>query len=157
MNFRSETAASYRIVQTIGALIWLACALISLAVLVMVVRTPDKNAWQYCLIGLLGIFALVLLYNFLALLGQNFKSLEVTDRGEKILLKQFGKTAELRPDEIVQVRLEDKNLLYTFSMKPKKMFVIETPGMLWQIRSDTITSYDRVINYFMEKDEDGTI
>ena len=157
MNFRSETAASYRIVQTIGALIWLACALISLAVLVMVVRTPDKNAWQYCLIGLLGIFALVLLYNFLALLGQNFKSLEVTDRGEKILLKQFGKTAELRPDEIVQVRLEDKNLLYTFSMKPKKMFVIEAPGMLWQIRSDTITSYDRAINYFMEKDEDGTI
>ena len=157
MNFRSETAASYRIVQTIGAIIWLACALISLAVLVMVVRTPDKNAWQYCLIVLLGIFALVLLYNFLALLGQNFKSLEVTDRGEKILLKQFGKTAELRPDEIVQVRLEDKNLLYTFSMKPKKMFVIETPGMLWQIRSDTITSYDRVINYFMEKDEDGTI
>ena len=157
MNFRSETAASYRIVQTIGALIWLACALISLAVLVMVVRTPDKNAWQYCLIVLLGIFALVLLYNFLALLGQNFKSLEVTDRGEKILLKQFGKTAVLRPDEISQVRLEDKNLLYTFSMKPKKMFVIETPGMLWQIRSDTITGYDRVINYFMEKDEDGTI
>ena len=157
MNFRSETAASYRIVQTIGALIWLACALTSLAVLVMVVRTPDKNAWQYCLIVLLGIFALVLLYNSLALLGQNFKSLEVTDRGEKILLKQFGKTAALRPDEITQVRLEDKNLLYTFSMKPKKMFVIEAPGMLWQIRSDTITGYDRVINYFMEKDEDGTI
>ena len=157
MNFRSETAASYRIVQTIGALIWLACALISLAVLVMVVRTPDKNAWQYCLIVLLGIFAVVLLYNSLALLGQNFKSLEVTDRGEKILLKQFGKTAVLRPDEISQVRLEDKNLLYTFSMKPKKMFVIEAPGMLWQIRSDTITSYDRVLHYFMEKDEDGTI
>ena len=37
------------------------------------------------------------------------------------------------------------------------MLVIEADGVLWQIRSDTITSYDRVINYFMEKDEDGTI
>ena len=157
MNFRSETAASYRIVHTLGALIWLTCALIASAILVMVVRTPDKNAWQYCLIVLLGILAVVLLYNFLALLGQNFKSLEVTDRGEKILLKRFGRTTVLSPDEITQVRLEEKNLLYSFSMKPKEMLVIEAPGVLWQIRSDTITYYDRVINYFMEQEEDGTI
>lgn len=157
MNFRSETAVSYRIVHTLCALIWLACALTASAVLVMVINTPDKNVWQYCLIVLLSVLALVLLYNFLSALGQNFKSLEVADRGEKILLKQFGRTTVLRPEEITQVRLEEKNLLYSFSMKPKEMFVIEAPGVLWQIRSDTITGYDRVINYFMEKNEDGTI
>ncbi len=157
MNIRSETAASYRIVHSIGALCWLACAVITSVILVMVVRTPDKTAWQYCLIVLLGILTLVLLYNALSLLAQNFKSLEVTDRGKKILLKQFGKTVSLHPDEIAQVRLEEKYLLYSFSMKPKEMLVIEAPGVLWQIRSDTITYYDRVINYFMEQEEDGTI
>ena len=55
------------------------------------------------------------------------------------------------------MKLEEKYLLYSFSTKPRKMLVIEAPGVLWQIRSDTITGYDRVINYFMEQEEDGTI
>ena len=157
MNIRSETAASYRIVHIVEAACWFVCAVIALAILVMVIRTPDKNAWQYCLIALLGILALVFVYNALGSLAQNFKSLEVTDRGETILLKQFGKTTVLRPDEITEVRLEEKYLPYSFSTKPKQMLVIEAPGVLWQICSDTITSYDRVINYFMEQEEDGTM
>ena len=157
MNIRSQTAASYRIIQTLGALIWLICAFVASAILIMTVRTPDKNAWQYCLIILLGILAIAFLWNGLNLLAQNFKSLEVTDGGQKILLKQFGRTIVLCPDEITQVRLEEKYLFYSFGAKPKEMLVIEAPGVLWQIRSDTITSYDRVINYFMEKEEDGTI
>lgn len=157
MNIRSETAASYRVVHIVEAVCWFVCAIIAFAILVMVIRTPDKNAWQYCLIVLLGILALVFVYNALGLLAQNFKSLEVTDRGETILLKQFGKTTVLRPDEITQVRLEEKYLLYSFSTKPRQMLVIEAPGVLWQIRSDTITYYDRVINYFMEQEEDGTM
>ena len=78
-------------------------------------------------------------------------------RGETILLKQFGKTTVLHPDEITQVRLEEKYLLYSFSTKPKEMLVIEAPGVLWQIRSGSITCYDRVINYFMEQEEDGSL
>ena len=157
MKIRSQTAAAYRIIQTLGALIWLACAFVAAAILVMEIRTPDKNAWQYCLIILLGILAVIFLNNFLALLGQNFKSVEITDGGETVRLKQFGRTVTLRPEEITQVRLEEKNLLYSFSLRPRQMLVIEADGVLWQIRSDTITYYDRVINYFMEKDEDGTI
>ena len=157
MNIRSETAASYRVVHIVEAVIWFACAVISSVILVMVIRTPEKNAWQYCLIVLLGALTLVFVYNALRLLGQNFKSLEVTDRGETILLKQFGKTTVLHPDEITQVRLEEKYLLYSFSTKPKEMLVIEAPGVLWQIRSDSITYYDRVINYLMEQEEDDSM
>lgn len=157
MNIRSETAASYRVVHIVEAILWFACAVVSSVILVMAARTTDKNTWQYCLIVLLGILALVFVNNSLGLLAQNFKSLEVTDRGETILLKQFGKTTVLHPDEITQVRLEEKYLLYSFSTKPKEMLVIEAPGVLWQIRSDSITCYDRVINYFMEQEEDGTM
>ena len=157
MNIRSETAASYRVVHIVEAVIWFACAVISSVILVMVIRTPEKNAWQYCLIVLLGALTLVFVYNALRLLGQNFKSLEVTDRGETILLKQFEKTTVLHPDEITQVRLEEKYLLCSFSTKPKEMLVIEASGVLWQIRSGSITCYDRVINYFMEQEEDGSL
>ena len=154
MNIRSETAASYRVVHIVEAVIWFACAVISSVILVMVIRTPEKNAWQYCLIVILGFLACVLACVAWSLFSQNFKSIEITDRGEKITLKKLGRTLIISPEEIVQVRLEEKYLLYSFSTKPRQMLVIDTARGSWEVRSDIITYYDRVINYFTEIDQE---
>ena len=153
MNFKSTITRSYRILHAVGACVWLLCSLISAGVVVMIMIMPDKNAWQYFLIAALSCLAVVLACNAFALFSQIFKSLEVADRGETVRLKQLGKTVTLPPADITQVKLEEKYLLYSFSAKARKMLVIEAPGVRWEIRSDIITNYDRVINFFMEKDQ----
>ena len=154
MNFKSEVTKSYRILYVIGALIWLGCALVCAAVLYMVWRIPEKGAWQFFLIVLLAVLAAVLLLNACTLFAQLFKSLEITEHGEKVTLIQLGKRIPIRPEEISQVRIEEKYLWSSFSTKPRKMLVIEAPGVRWQVRSDILTSYDRLLNYFEELDQE---
>ncbi len=137
----------------IEALVWFSCAAVALAIFVMVIRSSDKNAYQFFLMGVLILLCIVCAANAAALIVQNFKSIEITDNGETILLRQFGRTVSIRPDEITQVKLEEKYLLYSFSTKPLTMLIVEAPGISWQIRSDIITNYDRVLNYFMESGE----
>ncbi|HCI73872.1 MAG TPA: hypothetical protein DHV42_04950 [Lachnospiraceae bacterium] len=153
MNIKSEISKGYRILHLAGAAAWLLCSLVSAGVVVMIVIMPDKNAWNYFLIAALSCVAVVLAFNALSLAAQVFKSLEVKDNGQTIVLKQFGKTITLRPEEITQVKLAEEYLLYSFSTKPRKMLVIEAANVKWEIRSDIITSYDKVINFFLESDE----
>lgn len=153
MIIRSEINRAYQILHLIGAAVWLACAVTAALILADLLRAPGKNAWQYCLIVILGFLACVLACVAWSLFSQNFKSIEITDRGEKITLKKLGRTLIISPEEIVQVRLEEKYLLYSFSTKPRQMLVIDTARGSWEVRSDIITYYDRVINYFTEIDQ----
>ncbi len=157
MNFKSQISKSYRILHIIGAVAWFLCAAVAAAVLAMIVRSPDKNTYQIILMAVLILLIIVFLYNSAALLSQIFKSLEITDNGNTILLKKIARTYSLHPEEIRQVRLEEKYLLYSFSTKPRSMLVVDAPGVSWQVRSDIITYYDRVLNYFMEFDKDESV
>ena len=148
MNIRSQIAKSYQILHCIGAAAWLLCALVDAAVIYILIGRQGKNAWQLTLIIILTALACVLLCNAWAMFAQNFKSIEIRDHGDRIILKQPGRTLSLRPEEISEVRLEEKYLLFSFSTKPRSMLVIESPAGTWQVRSDILTSYDRVINYF---------
>ena len=151
MHIRSQITRSYQILHTAGALAWLLCALVDGGILYTLARSPGRSPRSLLLLIILTALACVLLYNAWAMFSQNFKSIEITDHGDRILLKQLGRTLSVRPEEIAQIRLEEKYLLYSFSTRPRSMLVIESPAGIWQVRSDVLTSYDRVINYFTER------
>ena len=151
MHIRSQISKSYQILHTAGALAWLLCALVDAGIIFTLAGSPGRSARSLLLLIILTALGCVLLYNAGAMFSQNFKSIEITDHGDRILLKQLGRTLSVRPEEIAQVRLEEKYLLYSFSTSPRSMLVIESPAGIWQVRSDVLTSYDRVINYFTER------